>query len=87
MADRHRRADPRAGLLRPRLTPVQCPVGSVPDADRAADEGPTLERLLREFLPANGFVPTGRHHEIYLSDARKTEPARLMTILRQPVST
>ncbi|MDT4985774.1 MAG: hypothetical protein QOF95_3264 [Pseudonocardiales bacterium] len=51
------------------------------------DEGPTLERLHREFLPANGFAPTGRHHEIYLSDARKTEPARLKTILRQPVST
>jgi hypothetical protein len=28
---------------------------------------------------------TGRHHEIYLSDARKVEPARLRTILRQPV--
>ena len=51
------------------------------------DEAPTLERLHREFLPANGFAPTGRHHEIYLSDARKTEPARLKTILRQPVST
>ncbi len=51
------------------------------------DEGPTLERLHREFLPANGFAPTGRHHEIYLSDARTTEPARLKTILRQPVST
>jgi DNA-binding PadR family transcriptional regulator len=51
------------------------------------DEGPTLERLHREFLPANGFAPTGRHHEIYLSDARRTEPARLRTILRQPVST
>lgn len=51
------------------------------------DEAPTLERLHREFLPANGFAPTGRHHEIYLTDARKTEPARLKTILRQPVST
>jgi len=51
------------------------------------DEAPTLERLHREFLPANGFAPTGRHHEIYLSDARKTEPARLKTILRQPIST
>lgn len=40
-----------------------------------------------EFLPANGLAPTGRHHEIYLSDARKTGPARLKTILRQPVST
>lgn len=51
------------------------------------DEGPTLERLHREFLPANGLAPTGRHHEIYLSDARRTEPARLRTILRQPVGT
>lgn len=51
------------------------------------DEAPTLERLHREFLPANGFAPTGRHHEIYLSDVRKTEPARLKTILRQPIST
>lgn len=50
------------------------------------DEAPTLERLHREFLPANGSAPTGRHHEIYLSDARKTEPARLKTILWQPVS-
>ena len=51
------------------------------------DEAPTLERLHAEFLPANGLEPTGRHHEIYLSDARKVEPARLRTILRQPVST
>lgn len=49
------------------------------------DEGPTLERLHDEFLPANGLVPSGRHHEIYLSDPRKTEPSRLKTILRQPV--
>ncbi|MGY1608763.1 GyrI-like domain-containing protein [Geodermatophilus sp. SYSU D00700] len=49
------------------------------------DEGPVLERFHQTFLPANGLKPTGRHHEIYLSDARKTEPARLRTILRQPV--
>jgi hypothetical protein len=50
------------------------------------DEGPTLERLHVEFLPAHGLVPRGRHHEIYLSDARRTEPSRLKTILRQPVA-
>jgi hypothetical protein len=50
------------------------------------DEGPTLERLHAEFLPANGLAPSGRHHEIYLSDARKTQPAKLKTILRQPVT-
>jgi hypothetical protein len=49
------------------------------------DEGPTLDRLHDEFLPANGLVPRGRHHEIYLSDPRKTEAAKLRTILRQPV--
>lgn len=50
------------------------------------DEGPTIERLHREFLPTLGLAPSGRHHEIYLSDARRTEPARLRTILRQPVA-
>ena len=50
------------------------------------DEGPTLARLHGEYLPANGLVPTGRHHEIYLSDPRRTGPARLRTVLRQPVA-
>jgi hypothetical protein len=50
------------------------------------DEGPTVARLHDEYLPAHGLVPTGRHHEIYLSDPRRTEPATLRTILRQPVT-
>jgi hypothetical protein len=50
------------------------------------DEGPVLERLHGEFLPAHGLAPTGRHHEIYLSDPRRTLPARLRTVLRQPVT-
>ena len=49
------------------------------------DEAPTLARLHREFLPANGLQPRGHHHEIYLSDPRRTESAKLKTILRQPV--
>ena len=49
------------------------------------EEGPTLERLHREFLPQNGLVETGHHHEIYLGDPRKTAPEKLKTILRQPV--
>lgn len=48
------------------------------------DEGPVLERLHRG-LPEQGLAPTGRHHEVYLSDPRRTEPARLRTVLRQPV--
>lgn len=50
------------------------------------DEGPVLARLHHEFLPANGLRFNGRHHEIYLSDPRRTEPAKLKTILRQPVA-
>lgn len=51
------------------------------------DEGPVLARLHDEFLPTQGLRPTGKHHEIYLSDPRRVEPARLRTILRQPVAT
>ncbi len=43
-------------------------------------EGPTIEALHA------GRTLIGRHHEIYLNDARRTPPERLRTILRQPVS-
>ena len=49
------------------------------------DEGPVLERMHDEFIPAAGLVLTGRHHEIYLSDPRRSSPDKLKTILRQPV--
>lgn len=51
------------------------------------DEGPALARLHHEYLAANNLRMSGRHHEIYLSDRRRTEPAKLKTILRQPVRT
>jgi len=49
------------------------------------DEGPILQRLHQEFLPANRLAPSGHHHEIYLSDPRKTAAAKLKTSVRQPV--
>ncbi|HMA50569.1 MAG TPA: GyrI-like domain-containing protein [Magnetospirillaceae bacterium] len=49
------------------------------------EEGPLLAKLHSEFLPSQGLAETGRHHEIYLSDPRKTAPDRLKTLLRQPV--
>jgi hypothetical protein len=48
-------------------------------------EGPTIARLHGEFLPQNGLVETGKHHEIYLGDPRRSAPEKLKTILRQPV--
>ena len=50
-----------------------------------ADEGPILAKMHTRFLPENGYVEAGKHHEIYLSDPRKTAPEKLKTILRQPV--
>ncbi|GEL45843.1 hypothetical protein CHO01_09590 [Cellulomonas hominis] len=50
------------------------------------DEAETIARMHDEFLPAHGLRPTGRHHEIYLSDFRRVAPDRRRTIVRQPVA-
>jgi len=50
------------------------------------DETPTVARLHDEYLPEHGLVETGHHHEIYFSDPRTTEPAKLRTVIRQPVA-
>lgn len=49
-------------------------------------EGPVLEKMHHGYIPEHSLRMTGRHHEIYLSDARRTPPEKLKTILRQPVS-
>lgn len=49
------------------------------------DEAEALAELHDEFIPGSGLRMTGKHHEIYLSDARKVDPSKLRTILRQPV--
>lgn len=49
------------------------------------DEAPTIARLHGEFLPANGLVENGHHHEIYLSDPARTASEKLKTVIRQPV--
>ncbi|MFC5299608.1 MAG: GyrI-like domain-containing protein [Brachybacterium tyrofermentans] len=48
-------------------------------------EGPVLEQMHHEVIPARDLEMTGRHHEIYLGDPRRAAPERLRTILRQPV--
>jgi hypothetical protein len=50
------------------------------------DEAAVLADMHEREIPVRGLRPTGRHHEIYLSDARRVSPDRLRTILRQPVS-
>ena len=48
-------------------------------------EGPVLARLHDVVMPTTGVTFNGPHHEIYLNDPRKTDAAKLKTILRQPV--
>lgn len=49
-----------------------------------SEEPATIERLVA-FAEQNGFETHGKHHEIYLSDPRRTLPAKLRTVLRHPV--
>lgn len=53
------------------------------------DEEPATIAKIAEFAKANGlvedFTKDRVHHEIYLSDPRKSEPSRLKTIIRHPV--
>lgn len=51
------------------------------------DEAELLARMHHEFIPTHGLKMVGKHHEIYLSDARRVAPDKLRTILRQPVRT
>ena len=48
-------------------------------------EAATIMRL-HAFIQAKGLHLCGKHHEIYLSDPRRTTPGKLKTILRQPFS-
>jgi hypothetical protein len=48
-------------------------------------EAEVLTRMHEEFIPEHGLAMTGKHHEVYLSDSRKTAADRLRTLLRQPV--
>lgn len=47
-------------------------------------EGPTVARV-HAYIDARGGR-RGKHHEIYLSDIRKADPAKWKTIIRQPMN-
>lgn len=58
------------------------------DEDRAAHirhpgpysaEGPTVARLI-QYVQEKGYVIRARHHEIYLSDPRRTAPEKMKTL-------
>ena len=41
--------------------------------------------IARTGMRANGCTFRGKHHEIYLGDPRRADPAKLKTALRYPV--
>ena len=53
------------------------------------DDEPATVAVMDEYVSANGyendFNGTRLHHEIYLSDPRKTEPSKWKTVIRHPV--
>lgn len=48
-----------------------------------SEEGPVIERL-HHFIDAR-TGRSGKHHEIYLSDIRRADPAKWKTIIRHPM--
>ena len=53
------------------------------------DDEPASVELMDRYIEGNGyendFSDTRRHHEIYLSDVRKTAPEKLKTVIRHPI--
>ena len=53
------------------------------------DDEPETVRIMTEFAEAQGYAidisDSRYHHEIYLSDARKTVPEKLKTVIRHPI--
>lgn len=53
------------------------------------DDEPATVALMDQYLLESGYVndlnETRLHHEIYLSDARKVEPAKWKTVIRHPI--
>ena len=52
------------------------------------DEEPATVALMDQYLEENGYendFSERMHHEIYLSDARRTDPAKLKTVIRHPI--
>lgn len=48
-----------------------------------SEEGPAI-RAVHDFIVGQGKGLHGKHHEIYLSDMRRVEPAKWKTVIRQP---
>lgn len=53
--------------------------------DEEASSISLMDRFIKEKGYSNDFSGSRRHHEIYLSDVRKTAPERWKTVIRHPI--
>lgn len=80
---RHKKKLPGVDRLRlENLTEGRC--AQILHVGPFSEEGPTIERL-HAFITARSAL-RGQHHEIYLSDIRRTPPAKWKTLIRQPMA-
>jgi len=53
------------------------------------DDEPASVAMMKAFLEENGYITdlneNRKHHEIYLSDPRKTAPEKMKTVIRHPI--
>lgn len=49
-----------------------------------SEERPTIEKL-HDYIEEGGHKRRGLHHEIYISDPRKSKPEKMKTVIRQPM--
>jgi hypothetical protein len=50
-----------------------------------ADEPATVAKIDAFAVEKGYIVNLGKHHEIYMGDPRRANPARLKTVLRHPI--
>ncbi len=49
-----------------------------------SEEGPVIANM-HKYAEEMGYLLHNKHHEIYLSDPRRTKPEKLRTVIRQPI--
>lgn len=81
-----RRKRPSAAIAA--LHPMTLGEGIVVEAMHVGpyDAEPETIAKMHELALRAGMTPSGPHHEIYLGDPRRTDPSRLRTVLRQPLT-
>ena len=75
---------PLAALAKVRLEVFhEGPSAQIMHVGPYSTEGPSVAKL-HHFISEQGYQLSGKHHEIYLKDPNRTNPDKLLTILRQP---